>query len=109
MTDQEQFINWMRTAQPNDKYAYYTGSSLTDTLISNEIRKFIWSHACRGYVYLVQKKERVHYYHFIAIKASKIPNARLVPLSERKEVSNFRRYTTKTKLKPEHIEVSTHG
>lgn len=100
----EQFETWIRESPPRAKCSYYEGMSLTDTLMSNEIRKIVWDYACKGLCYLVQKKHRVNVYEFIAIKASSPHIKRLVPLYD-----GTWKTRTLTKPKPEHLEVSTHG
>lgn len=104
----DKFLTWLVSAKPNQQFVYYEGMSLTDTLLSVVIQKALWSHACRGYVYLVQKKLRVGLYMFIAIKASSPPIKKLVPLAEPKDRVGIRTYT-KHKDRPEPLEVSTHG
>jgi hypothetical protein len=108
----ERFIAWFKQAERHEKYVYYSGNSLTDSLLSVEIKKIAWTHACRGYVYLVQKKLGNGYYHFYAIKAT-VPildkNRWLVPLEAARDDKASRRYTPRKPVSPEHIEVSTHG
>lgn len=104
------FEFWIKTAQPWQRFSYYRGMSLTDTLISNQVRQIVWFYACRGDCYLFQKKHAKHDYEFIAVKAQQPHNRALVPLPEPRNTragQHFRTYPSK--LKPEHLEVSTHG
>lgn len=104
------FELWIKTAKPWERCSYYEGMSLTDTLMSNQIRQIVWFYACRGDCYLFQKKHRKHHYEFIAVKAQQPHNKALVPLPEprnNKIGHHYLKYSTKPK--PEHLEVSTHG
>lgn len=71
-------------APPLERFIYYTGLHLTDTILSREVKKLTYELAVNGKVYLVQKKCYSVFgeYDFIAIKASKPPVHKLVPLSD---------------------------
>ena len=104
-----EFSAWLKTAKPNSKYTYHLGFSLTDSLLSAEIRKIAWNMACKGDIYLVQKKIQRYEYKFIAVKASSPPIKRLVPFTESNKLSK-KWYPNRNK-KPitEHLEISEHG
>lgn len=78
----EDFIVWFDGSKPNDKYTYFWGESLTYTVISTKLQELTYDYACKGLLYLVRKKEGLNNYKYIAIKASKPPNYRLVPDKE---------------------------
>lgn len=94
-----ELLEWSKTATPNSKKTYYVGFSLTDTLLSLEIKKQAWELAVKGQVYLVQKKHCVGEYSFIAIKASHPPNIKLVPLDLKQDKGYNRSKPTNDSVK----------
>lgn len=79
------------TSKPNDKFIYYIGIGVTDSILSNEIGRFIYDQSVRGRVYLVTR--RVYGYpefEFIAIKASSPPVYKLLPLPQEKLQEKYR-------------------
>lgn len=87
-TDCVNFHNWILNALPLQKYLYYTGSHMSDSILSNELRKVAWEHACKGKIYLVQEKVQANIFRYIAIKASSPPIKYLIPLSEPRTQTN---------------------
>jgi len=86
LSELKSFIN---TAKPNDKFIYYTGFSLTQTIMSNELRKITYEYAVKGEVYLVQKRYQ-NTFDFMVIKASKNPIYKLIPFSDEKRKEHLR-------------------
>lgn len=80
LSELKEFIN---TANPNDKFIYYTGFSLTDSIMAKELKRVTYEYATKGEVYLVQKRFQGAF-DFIVIKASRPPMYKLVPLSDEK-------------------------
>lgn len=79
----EDFEKFILTGKPLSTFEYYFGMSLTDTVLSNQLRKIAYKYAVDGKIYLVQKKIN-HNFIFIAIKASTPPVIKLLPLSDEK-------------------------
>ena len=79
----ENFEQFIRTAHYPQTFEYYFGFSLTDTIMSNQLRKLAYRYAMDGKIYLVQKKIN-HSFIFIAIKASVPPVIKLIPISDEK-------------------------
>jgi hypothetical protein len=77
---------WLVRAQPNDKFIYYTGQSVQDTVLSREVGKQVYKYATRGLVYLVQLRSSGYYFDFdhYLIKASNPPAYSLVPYADEK-------------------------
>lgn len=73
------FIQWAINAKPNDKYIYFSGFSLADSFISIALQEITFDYACKGLIYLVQQRLKVHSYNFIAVKASITPIYWLIP------------------------------
>lgn len=73
--------HFILNAKPNDKFLYYSGITLTDTIMARELKKLTYTHASKGDIYLVQKRFQ-DVFDFIAIKASRPPVYRLVPLND---------------------------
>lgn len=73
------------TAKPLDQMVYFWGRHLAETIISQEVQKIAYEYATKGLIYLVQKRNELDKYEFlyIAIKASKPPLIKLVPLSDK--------------------------
>lgn len=82
----DQFVKWCDNAKPGDKFIYYTGFNLSDTILAKEIRKATYRFSVMGEVYLVQGRcpRRLSVFNWYAIKASKPPVFRLLPFSEEK-------------------------
>lgn len=77
------FINWELTASPMDKFIYYTGFSLTDSIMSLDIKEVTWKFAVEGKIYLLQARSKSwKLFDFIAIKATNPPVIKLVPLND---------------------------
>jgi hypothetical protein len=94
----DRFKDWLVTARPNDKLVYYTGETLTYSLMASHIKKEVWEMALNGHVYLVQKKLGVGLYEFITVKASKSPCMSLIPVrdySDKNHVSKLQTYTNR--------------
>lgn len=92
--DLDKLQDFIFSAKPNEKFIYYEGFSLTDTLLTNELRKILYQYSVNGRVYLVQQKVRNKidpHYVFIAIKASTPPIVKLVPFSDQKVRERERR------------------
>jgi hypothetical protein len=87
----EDFDAFISKARPLETFEYYFGFSLTDTVLSNQLRKMAYSYAVHGKIYLVQKRIN-HNFIFIAIKASVPPIIRLLPMSDEKFAERERRY-----------------
>lgn len=83
ITDLNKFIS---EAKPNDKFIYYTGCSVQDTLLSKEIGKIVYEYAISGLVYLAQRRSIGYYFDFdhFLIKASLTPVYLLVPFADDK-------------------------
>jgi hypothetical protein len=78
-----EFKHFILNAKPNEKFLYYSGLTLTDSIMAKELKKLTYNHASKGDIYLVQKRFQ-DVFDFIAIKASRPPVYRLVPLSDEK-------------------------
>lgn len=76
------YANWLKTAKPNEKFIYYKGNSPADSIIGSKMAHIVSMDAHIGRVYLLRKKISNFNFHFIAVKASPIPNYSLVPFSE---------------------------
>jgi hypothetical protein len=70
-------------AKPNDRFSYYIGQDLSDSIMSRKVATMIYDYAVKGIVYLVRKryKNDRSLFEYIAIKASSPPNKKLVPLA----------------------------
>lgn len=68
------FYNWYLSARPLDKFIYYRGISLSDTLAADYVRKAAWQYAWSGRVYLFTMRDPVdsYYWLYIAQKASRV-------------------------------------
>ena len=77
---------WVERAKPNEKFIYYTGQSVQDTVLSREVGKQVYQYAMRGLVYLVQLRSSNYYFDFdhYLIKASSPPVYQLVPFADEK-------------------------
>lgn len=77
---------WLEKAKPNDRFIYYTGQSVQDTVLSREVGKQVYKYAIRGAVYLVQHRSSGYYFDFdhYLIKASNPPVYSLVPYADEK-------------------------
>lgn len=79
--DPTELESFVQNASPNNRFIYYKGYSLTDTILACQLRKLTYQFALEGKVYLVQKKHGF-YFEFIAIKASTPPVIKLVPFND---------------------------
>lgn len=68
------FINWYINAKAHDKFVYYHGTSLHETLASTYVKNLAWDYACEGKVYLFATRDLQNKYDwfFIAQKASRV-------------------------------------
>lgn len=68
------FYNWYINAKPLDKFVYYRGIGLSDTLASECVRKAAWQYAWSGRVYLFCTRDPSdqYYWLYIAQKASRV-------------------------------------
>lgn len=86
----EELHKFVNEATPNDKFLYYTGYNISDTIIGKTLAEITYDYSVKGKIYLVQR--RVDYYNFdyLIIKASKIPVFILVPFSDAKRKEKYR-------------------
>ena len=76
------FKQWITVALPNDKYIYCVGWHLTETIMSEKLRDLAYDYSTKGELYLVQEKTQDRgLINYTAIKASKPPIQKLVPLA----------------------------
>lgn len=87
------FKKFLGTAKPNDKFNYYLGYSLMDSVVAKELQKIAYEQALKGEVYLVQKKVDLNYTEYIMVKASRPPVLRLVPLASDRKPPTINRGT----------------
>lgn len=76
----KRYLKWIDTAKVQDKYVYYIGNSLSESIIGGVIGKLMMKEAMAGRIYLVQRKIRPYEYEHIAIKASSTPIKSLLPI-----------------------------
>lgn len=77
----KKYITWWRNADPNSKFVYHIGQSTHDNIVGRYISQYLMQESIKGRVYLVTQKTGKCCYKFIAIKASPVPSARLVPFN----------------------------
>jgi len=78
-------LTFIEKARPCEIFIYYTGNSLSDSILSKEMGKLTFKLSQAGKGYLVQKRYKAFYYFdFFFIKASKNPVPSLVPFSDEK-------------------------
>lgn len=77
---------FMFEAKPGERFTYFIGFTLTETLISKQLRKLVYSYAVKGLVYIFQPRFKMDptLFEFICIKASSPPVLSLLPYSEEK-------------------------
>ena len=73
------YTNWLYNSSPNEKYSYYIGERLSESILGTRIGKRLMNDAESGKVYLFQRKLDKNMYDHIAIKANYPPVKRLVP------------------------------
>lgn len=80
--DLDELKLFVNTAKPNSMVVYFTGAHLHDTTVSKIVGNFIYDEAVKGRVYLVRRRtlEYPSFFDYMAIKASRYPRVRLVPL-----------------------------
>lgn len=88
--DLQKLNEFVHNGVPNSKLIYYTGFSLTDTVLSNQVRKMMYKYAVEGKIYLVQQR-MFPYYNFIAIKSGVPPVISLLPYSDEKLARKYTR------------------
>jgi hypothetical protein len=81
LRDLEKFVH---TATPNEKFLYYTGFNISDTIIGRELAKITYDFAVKGKIYLVQRRADYYNFDYIIIKASTIPIRTLIPFTDAK-------------------------
>ena len=59
---------WFSKAQVNDKYVYWTGNALSESIVGMTIGQVLREEYDRGKVYLFQRKKAPFMYDHIAIK-----------------------------------------
>lgn len=79
LSELQKFVD---TAKPREMFRYYTGPCIQNSLLAKNIGSVAYDEASRGNIYLVQKRRSDHtpYFDYFAIKASKPPVYRLIPL-----------------------------
>lgn len=84
--DIKEITTFVDKATPNDKFTYYTGFNLKDSLLSEQLQMMVYKYSVRGSVYLVQGRHRLYpgMFNYIMIKASYPPLSKLVPFSDEK-------------------------
>ena len=76
------FTLWIEKANRRDKFMYYEGEYLHQTLSGIQVQKLTYQLAEKGVIYLVQKRiGKSSRFGYIAIKASKDPYERLLPVT----------------------------
>lgn len=81
--DVDEFKKFIYEARYNDRFEYYRGLGITDTVLSAQLGKIAYKHATEGRIYIVQR--RIHNkFSFIAIKASTPPVTKLIPFTDEK-------------------------
>lgn len=92
VADLDTFNKWVRHANPLDRFTYYIGFGLTDSLLATNVRKHVYKSAIVGEIYLVQKRDREYpgHFEFIAIRASKPPVYKLLPFSDERVRQKYR-------------------
>ena len=73
------YTDWLTFSSPNERYSYYIGERLSESILGTRIGKKLMNDAENGKVYLFQRKINNGMYDHIAIKASYPPVKRLVP------------------------------
>lgn len=100
--DCDDLLSWIVSAKPREFYTYYIGHSLTDSILSLEIKKVSWIAACEGKIYLFRQRiieptGKTSLFRYMAQKASAPPKAWLVPLetadNRRDKTHHYRKWT----------------
>lgn len=76
------FEEWLSRSQPNNRYVYYVGATLTENILVSQLRKATWRAAVDGKVYLFRRRNKEDDYDYIAIRAAPTPIKWLIPSDE---------------------------
>lgn len=89
---------WLSTAKPNSRFNYFSGYTITGSLISKAIGSKLYKLSTKGEIYLVLKRSADNrlIFDFFAIKASRPPVPSLVPYSDSKIAEKQKRNSWRT-------------
>lgn len=80
---------FVASALPNEKFIYYVGYSISETIIGKELAKITYNWSAHGRIYLVQRRISNWEYDYIAIKANIPPVNKLVPFTDEKRREKY--------------------
>jgi len=73
------YKTWLLNSKPNERFVYFTGNSLSESIVGTFIGQVLMEDALKGMVYLFQRKLSPYNYEHIAIRASIDPHQKLIP------------------------------
>ena len=91
------FITWFEQARPGEIYTYYRGDNLNYENYNMIIGELLWNFACKGKVYLFQRRMGVNDFEYIGMKVG-LPIQKLIPKTSAYEQNVWNKRKTKINI-----------